>query len=331
MSAEIGIADAHIRREERRRRLIALSARYGMLAIFSLIVVVLLVTVPSFRNPTNLLNLLQQNSIIGIVACGMAMMIIVGGFDLSVGAVGAMASVVAAAVFIVFGIPAGVVAALAAGLAVGLLNGNLIAKVGVNPFVATLGTQILVTGLVFVATDARPVYGLPPGWTFVGLGRLGPVPVATIIFGVVAVAVWITLRFTTFGHYIYAVGGNPEASRLSGVPVNRVRIATFAAGGFLAAVAGLVLLGQTNIGQPAAATTWPLTAIAAVVVGGTPLSGGVGSVWGAVLGTLLLGTVGNALNLIGVSPYWQPAVTGLVILTAVGIDSYGRKKTGGVT
>lgn len=331
MSVEAGLADTQLRKEQRRRRLIAFGSRYGMLAIFVGIVFVLLITVPAFRNPTNLLNLLQQNSIIGIVACGMAMMIIVGGFDLSVGAIGAMSSVVAAGVFIALGIPFGVVASLAAGLVVGLLNGGLIAKVGINPFVATLGTQILVTGLLFVATDARPVYGLPPGWTFVGLGRLGPIPVATIVFGVVAVAVWITLRFTTFGHYIYAVGGNPEASRLAGVPVDRVRIATYAVGGLLAAVAGLVLLGQTNIGQPAAATTWPLTAIAAVVVGGTPLSGGIGSVWGAVLGTLLLGTVGNALNLIGVSPYWQPAVTGLVILAAVGIDSYGRKKTGGVT
>lgn len=311
--------------------MIAFGSRYGMLVIFGLIVVGLLLTVPAFRNPRNLLNLLQQNSIIGIVACGMALMIIAGGFDLSVGAVGAMASVVAAAVFIAVGIPAGVLVALVAGLAVGLFNGALIAKVGINPFVATLGTQILVTGLLFVATDARPIYGLPPGFTVVGLGRLGPIPVATIIFAVVAVVVWMILRFTTFGHYIYAVGGNAEASRLSGVPVDRVRIATYAAGGLLAAVAGLILLGQTNIGQPAGATTWPLTAIAAVVVGGTPLSGGVGSVWSAVIGTLLLGTVGNALNLIGVSAYWQPAVTGLVILGAVGIDSYGRKRTGGLT
>jgi ribose transport system permease protein/putative xylitol transport system permease protein len=185
--------------------------------------------------------------------------------------------------------------------------------------------------LLFVATDAKPVYGLPPGWTFIGLGKIGPVPVATIIFALIAGATWFVLRFSRFGHYVYAVGGNKEASRLAGVPVDRVLIGAFALGGFLAAVAGLVLLGQVNIGQPAAASSWPLTAIAACVVGGTSLSGGVGTLPGAVVGTLLLGVVANALNLFGVSPYWQPAVTGVIILSAVGIDSFQRKRKGGVS
>lgn len=305
-----------------------LLSRYGMAAIFVGLVVVLAFISPNFRDPGNLMNVLQQNSIIGIVACGMLLMIVVGGFDLSVGAVGAMSGVVAAVVFINVGIVAGVVAALLCGLGVGLLNGTLIAKIGINPFVATLGTQVLIYGLLYVATDARPVYGLPAGFTFVGLGKIGPIPVAVLIFAAVVVVTWVILRRTTFGQHVYAVGGGRDASWLAGVKTDRVTVATYGFGSLFAAIAGLVLLGQTNIGQPASATSWPLAAIAAVVVGGVPLSGGVGGVGAAVLGTLLLGVVANALNLLSVSPYWQPAITGLVILIAVGLDSYQRKRSG---
>jgi len=306
-----------------------IASRYAMLGFFAALVVVLIVASPTFRNPANLLNILQQNSIIGIVACGMLLMIVVGGFDLSVGAVGAASSCVAAAMFVQFGIVPGVIAALVVGLSVGFLNGVLIAKIGINPFVTTLGTQVLVTGLLFIATNAAPIYGLPEGFTFIGLGRIGPLPVAFLIFSGVVAITFVILRFTRFGHYIYAVGGSRDASRLAGIDVDLVTIAVYGFGGLFAAIAGLVLLGQTNIGQPASASTWPLSAIAAVVVGGVPLTGGVGGVAGAVLGTLLLGTVANALNLLSVSPYWQPAITGLVILLAVGLDSYQRKRSGG--
>ena len=303
-------------------------SRYGMLVIFAILVAGLMVLSPTFRAPANLINVLQQNSIIGIVACGMLLMIVVGGFDLSVGAVGALSSCVAAAVIINLSVPLGAGAGLLAGLLVGLLNGILIAKVGINPFVTTLGTQVLVYGLLYVATDAKPIYGLPSGFTWVGLGRVGPVPVAALIFAAVVAITFVILRLTTFGHHIYAVGGNKDAARLAGINVDRVTIATYGIGGLFAAVAGLVLLGQTNIGQPASASAWPLAAIAAVVVGGVPLTGGIGGVGGAILGTLLLGTVANALNQFSVSPYWQPAITGLVILVAVGLDSYQRKRSG---
>ena len=305
-------------------------SRYAISVVFFGLLIVLLIASPDFREPRNLWNVLQQNSIIGIVALGMLVMMISGGFDLSVGAIGAASAVVAAFAFVNFSIPFGVVGGLLIGLLIGSANGILIAKVGINPFVTTLGMQVFVQGLLFVATDAKPIYGLPSGFTFIGLGRIGPVPVAAIIYGLVALAVWILLRFTRFGHYVYATGGNKEASRLAGVPVDRVIIGAFALGGFLAAVAGLVLLGQVNIGQPAMQAAWPLAAIAACVVGGTSLFGGVGTVPGVVVGTLLLGVVANALNLFGVSPYWQPAVTGVIILAAVGIDAFQRKRKGGL-
>jgi ribose/xylose/arabinose/galactoside ABC-type transport system permease subunit len=304
--------------------------RYAISVVFLGLLIVLLIASPDFRDPRNLWNVLQQNSIIGIVALGMLVMMISGGFDLSVGATGAASAVVAAWAFVNFSIPLGVIGGLAIGLLIGSANGILIAKVGINPFVATLGMQVFVQGLLFVATDAKPIYGLPTDFTFIGLGRIGPVPVAAIIYGIVAVGIWILLRFSRFGHYVYATGGNKEASRLAGVPVDRVIIGAFALGGFLAALGGLVLLGQVNIGQPAMQAAWPLAAIAACVVGGTSLFGGVGTVPGVVVGTLLLGVVANALNLFGVSPYWQPAVTGVIILTAVGIDAFQRKRKGGL-
>jgi ribose transport system permease protein/putative xylitol transport system permease protein len=182
--------------------------------------------------------------------------------------------------------------------------------------------------VVFVGTNAAPIYNVPQEFTVVGLGHIGPVPVAALIYAGVALSTWAILRFSRLGYYIYAVGGNKEASRLAGIPVDRVLIGAFMLGGLSASIAGLILLGQTGIGTPAGAATWPLSAIAACVVGGTSLSGGVGTVLGAVVGTLLLGVVANALNLFGVSPYWQPAVTGFVILAAVGIDSMQRARSG---
>lgn len=304
-------------------------ARYGLVIIFLVLIVALAIASPNFRDPANLVNILMQNSIIGIVSCGMLLMIILGGFDLSVGAVGATTSVIAAVVILNVSIPAGFLAALLVGLAIGALNGFLIAKIGINPFVTTLGTQVLFTGLLFASTNAQPVYGLPESVTFIGLGKIGVVPIATLIFAAVIAATFCVLRFTTLGHFIYAVGGNKEACYLAGIDVDRVTIVTYALGGLAAAIAGLVLLGQTNIGQPASATNWPLQAIGAVVVGGVPLTGGSGGVGRAVLGVFLLGTIANSLNQLGVSPYWQPAITGAVILVAVGLDSYQRKRKGG--
>ncbi|RUU47672.1 ABC transporter permease, partial [Mesorhizobium sp. M2C.T.Ca.TU.002.02.1.1] len=206
----------------------ALLSRYALAIIFVLAIVVAALAVPNFATWANIANVLQRNSIIGIVACGMLLMIVLGGFDLSVGAVGAMASVVAAAMIVNVSGPLGIVVALGLGALVGLLNGFCIAKVGINPFVATLGTQVLITGLLFIGTAAQPVYGVPEGFTVLGLGRIGPIPIPTIIFAAIACLTWAILRFTTFGHHIYAVGGNKVAARLAGVNVDRITLATYA-------------------------------------------------------------------------------------------------------
>ena len=299
--------------------------RYGIVVVFAVLIAILAATLPQFRTAANLRNVLQQNAVIGIIACAMTFAIISGGFDLSVGAGAALASVVGARLIIEAGVPVGIVGALVAGLALGLLNGWLIAYAGVNPFVATLGTATVVRGLIYVTTNATPLFGVPMGFTVVGLGRTGPLPNATWIFLVVAGALAFTLHQTRFGHYVYAIGGNAIAAAEMGIDVRRVRLAVYALVGFSAAIAGIILTGQTASGQPQAALNYELTAITAVIVGGASLGGGRGGMAGTILGVFLLGLVSNALNLYGVSAFWQPVATGTILVLAVGIDSYSRR------
>jgi ribose/xylose/arabinose/galactoside ABC-type transport system permease subunit len=302
--------------------------RYGLLGAFLALSIYLLAVSPSFRSTTNLLDLLQQNAIIGVVACGMLVMIISGGFDLSVGATGATASVLAAQLSGQTSPVLVILAAIALGATVGCINGLLIARLHINPFVTTLGMASVVSGLLFVATSAAP---LPLGGgtsTFyaIGLGHIWKIPTDFAVLLGCAGGVWALLRLTRFGHYIYAVGGNEQASLLSGIPVAKIKILAYVLGGSMAAVAGVILLGQTQIGQPSAAADWPLSAIAICVVGGASLNGGSGSIPGTLLGTLLLGVVANGLNQLNVSPYWQPAVTGAVVLAAVGLAGLNRRE-----
>lgn len=308
------------------RRVAKFAAQYGILIVFCLMLIVFMATNEAFRRPANLMNILQQSSLIGVVAIGMALVIIAGGFDLSVGAIGAGASIAAATIMVSTGsILLGLVGGLAVGLVFGLFNGLLVAFVGITPFVATLGSGTIMSGLIFAFTNARPISGIPQVYTDWGLGKIGGVPTTAIVFLVVSLVSAAFLKFSRSGHYIFAVGSSPEASRLAGVPLGAVVLVSYVLCGGLAALAGLMLLGQTGIGQPTAGASWALMAIAAVVVGGTPLRGGIGGVHSAVLGTLLLGVLANALNLYGVSPYWQPAVTGIVILLAVGAENLQRK------
>jgi ribose/xylose/arabinose/galactoside ABC-type transport system permease subunit len=310
--------------------------RAGIWIALALVVAVLIAISPSFRSSANLTNILEQNALIGIVACGMFVMMVSGGFDLSVGAVGATVSVAAAQVSAHAALPVAIVVGLALGAFVGLLNGALIAKGRINPFMTTFAMSSLVTGVLFMATSAAPVTG-NVGWltTIALLGKVGGVPDAFIVYMAIAALTWLLMRRTKWGHFVYSVGGNREASFLSGVPVVSVQAMAFCFGGLTAAVGGLLLLGESGIGQPASASDWPLQAIAICVIGGVPLSGGEGRVQDTIAAALLLGVVYNGLNLLNVSPYVQPAVTGGVILIAVAGDqisrrrgaSYGRRPT----
>ena len=229
--------------------------RYGIVVVFLALFVILAATLPQFRTAANLRNVLQQNSVIGIIACAMTFAIISGGFDLSVGAGAALASVVGAKLMIEAGIPARHRSAPCSPGCVGLLNGVLIAYAGVNPFVATLGTMTVVRGLVYVCTNATPFFGVPMSFTVVGLGRTGPLPNASWIFLAVASVLAFVLHQTRFGHYVYAIGGNIVAAAEMGINVRRVKLAVYALVGVCAAIAGIILTGQTATGQPQARST----------------------------------------------------------------------------
>jgi ribose/xylose/arabinose/galactoside ABC-type transport system permease subunit len=304
--------------------------RYGITVVFVALVVAMCIASEPFRTHQNAINLLRQNAIIGVMACGMTFAIVLGGFDLSVGAVAGASSVVAAKLIIGVGpdrffsgadIAVGVVGCLLTGLAVGLINGMLIAYVGVNPFVSTLGTMTILRGLTFVWTNATPVFGVPFGFAEVGLGSTFGVPNPFWFFLGVALTLIVLLSQTRFGHYVYAIGGNALAAREMGIPVRRIRLLVYVITGVCASVAGLILVGQTISGQPTGATGYELTAIAAVIVGGASLNGGQGSIANTIVGVFLLGVVSNALNLLGVSPFWQPVATGTILVIAVAIDS----------
>lgn len=295
--------------------------RNGVFVALVVLVVVMAGVAPQFATIENLTNVLQQNAIIGVIACGMTFAIIIGGFDLSVGSTAALSSVVAALVITATGsIPLGLFAAIVAGLVVGLVNGGLIAFLRINPFVATLGTMTMIRGIVFVSTNATPIFGVPFGFTALGLGKTMGVPNLVIVFAVVAAILGFLLHQTRFGHHVYMVGGNARAAAVMGIRTARLRFWSYLIVAVCAAIAGILLVGQTASGQPQAAMGYELTAIAAVIVGGATLGGGKGRMLGTIAGVFLLGVVSNSLNLLGVSPFWQPVATGLILVVAVGLD-----------
>jgi len=281
-----------------------------------------------FISSANITNILLQASVLAVVTIGMTYVIIGGGFDLSVGSVVALAGCIAAEVMLHSGIVAGVVAGALSGIAVGVINGCVIARVGVSPFIATLGTMVLVRGVVLLMTQGSPIVGeegLPDTFVSFGTGRLYGVPYLVIAaIACFIIFAWILHR-TAFGTRTYAVGGNKEAAFLSGVPVNRVTITTYAICGFTAAIAGVMLAARLQSGQPTAGEFYELSAIAAVVLGGAALQGGEGKLYKSMIGVLIMTILANSLNLMGVDSYWQRIAVGLVIILAAAADQMRHK------
>lgn len=293
---------------------------YGIWVVLFVLIVVISFFNSTFRSTANLTNVLEQNSMLGIVAAGMLVMMVSGGFDLSVGAIGASSSIAGAELSLHFGLAVAIPGMIIVGIVIGLVNGLLIAKGRINAFVTTFAMASIVTGILFTATSASPI-NASAGWLMtLALGTIAGIPWAFIAYVFVMLLTWVLLARTKLGHYIYSVGGNREASFLSGIPVVSAQVLAFVYGGFCAALGGLILLGQANIGQPSSATNWPLTAIAICVIGGVSLSGGVGRIHGVIAATFLLGVISNALSLFNISPYIQPTITGVVIILAVVLD-----------
>jgi ribose transport system permease protein len=282
--------------------------------------------VPSFLTINNLLNVLRQVSITGIVAVGMSFVIITGGIDISVGATVALSGVVVAlALQSGMDIAPAIALALFAGSLAGAFNGVLIAYIRITPFVATLGTLSALRGLTLIIVDGQAVWGLPEPFIEIGTGYILGIPIPVIIALGIGLGGHILLRRFTFGRHVLAVGGDEDATRLAGVPVKRVKLMTYAMSGLLAGVAGVVLAARLGSGQPSVGVSYELVAIAAAVIGGNALSGGRGTVFGTLIGALILGVVSNALNLWGVAGFYQTVVSGAIVLLAAGADAIRRR------
>jgi ribose/xylose/arabinose/galactoside ABC-type transport system permease subunit len=308
-----------------------LSGEFGIGIAFILEFILFALLSPYFFTPDNLLNVSLQASITAIIAAGMTFVILTGGIDLSVGSLVAFAGIVATTV-LKTGLPpvAGFILAILAGLVVGSLSGAFagfcITRFNIAPFIVTLATMTIWRGAAFVWTDGRPVWELPAGFAFLGTGRLLAVPVPTIIMVLTFVASHIILTRTRFGRYVYAVGGNIEAARLAGIRTWRVLVNVYVLSGTLAALSGILLASRMNSGQPNAGVSYELDVIAAVVVGGTSLSGGAGSIVGTFIGAMLIAVLRNGLNLLNVNSYIQQVIVGVVILLAVMLDQIRRHR-----
>ncbi|WP_317646062.1 ribose ABC transporter permease [Sporosarcina sp. GW1-11] len=292
-----------------------------------LIVVIISIMSPSFLTLNNLFNVLRQVSINALIAFGMTFVILTGGIDLSVGSILALTGAVTAGMMSggmdpILAMLLGVLL----GVLLGAINGLIIAKGKVAPFIATLATMTIFRGLTLVYTEGRPISGLGDSMTFkmLGKGYIFGIPVPVITMAIAFAVLYFILKKTTFGRRVYAVGGNEEASRLSGINVDRIKIYVYSLAGGLTAIAALILTSRLNSAQPTAGNMFELDAIAAVVLGGTSLTGGRGWIVGTLIGALIIGVLNNGLNLIGVSSFFQQVVKGTVILIAVLLD---RKKT----
>lgn len=301
--------------------------KFGPLLALILLFIVITVLNPSFMEPNNILNLLRQTSINALIAFGMTFIILTGGIDLSVGSILALSSALMAGMMVSGLDPIlAILVGILLGAIMGVINGILVSKGKMAPFIVTLATMTIFRGLTLVYTDGKPITGIGDSEMFQMLGRgyfLG-LPVPAVVMVIAFFILWFLLHKTSFGRKTYAIGGNERASRISGIKVDRVKVAIYGLAGTMAAIAGAILTSRLNSAQPTAGQSYEMDAIAAVVLGGTSLSGGKGRLFGTLVGVLIIGTLNNGMNLLGVSSFYQQVVKGAVILIAVVLD---RKKS----
>ena len=302
--------------------------RLSVLGILLLICLVFALGSSEFLTASNLLNVALQTSIIAIVAIGMTFVILTAGIDLSVGSLMALCGAVAAGIAVRQGMDTylSISIALGVGLILGAVNGLMIVRGGIPPFVATLSMLAIARGLTLVYTQGRPIAGLDERFIYWGTGQVWGIPIPVIIMIVIAVIAHIITRYTPFGLHVYSTGGNEETTRLAGISPDRIKIAVYMISGVLAALGGILLTARLWSAQPNAATGWELDAIAAPVLGGTSLFGGVGSIGGTVIGAFIIGVLSNGLNLMGVPSYYQQVIKGLVLILAVTVDLINKRR-----
>ena len=309
-------------------------SKYGIFLIFIAMILVASILSPAFLSSTNLINIVRQMSVVGLIALGVTGVIVSAGIDLSSGSVVGLTAVIAASMaqdpeyaaapfYPGLHVPliVAVLAACLAGAFVGFINGTLVAKTRIPPFIATLGTFTAIRGAALLYTGGRPISDLTDQYNFIGQGDVFGLPVPIIILVIMALITHFLYGHTKFGKYIYAIGGNEQAARVSGINTSRYKMLIYVYAGFLAAIAGLVVSSRIGSGQPGLGVGYELDAIAAAVIGGTSLSaGGIGTVAGTIVGALIIGVLNNILDLTNVSAYWQQIIKGCIIVGAVVLD-----------
>jgi len=320
---------------------VQLMARYAAVLFLVLLVATFALLEPRFLHPLNIFNVLRQVSISGLIAIGMTFVILTAGIDLSVGSLMAFAGLVCAYVYkggladrfatggaADTGNPLflAVLAAIAVGVIGGAIHGLAITRLKVPPFVVTLGGLTAWRGAALLFSGGGPISGFDAEYNWWGQGRIGDVPIPVIIFVLAAIVAWLVLRYTAFGKHIYATGGNRRAASLNGIPTERVILTAYIISGFMCGVAAFLLSARLNSAEAVAGLQLELTVIAAVVIGGTSLFGGVGSIFGTIIGALLIGVLTNGLVLLNVSSFVQQILIGIILVAAVALDQYAAKR-----
>ena len=309
------------------RKLFEKILKYNVLLVLSVLFVCASLFTEEFLTPRNLQNVLLQVATNGIIAVGMTFVIVTAGIDLSVGSVVALAGVIAVGLQPHIGSFGASGLALLAGLVIGVANGLLVTKVGINPFISTLGMLTFVRGLALGVTNTRPIWGIDPAFAELATTSVLGIPLAAVVFLLVVGICHYILSYTHLGRGFYAVGGNMEASWLSGIKVNAYLVAAYTFTSFTAALGGVLLASRVNTGSPIIGEATPLVVIAAVLLGGTSMAGGSGTILGTLQGVLVLGILKNGMNLLGVAEYYQTIITGILLVLVMLFDRYYIART----
>ena len=302
--------------------------QYGIYVVLLALVLFFSIASENFFVSSNLLNVARQVSMMGIAAVGFAFVLLLGGIDLSIGSLVTLVNIVTAWLMVNAGWNPllAVIVALVLSAAVGFSNGWIIANLQMPPIIVTLATMIIIEGVAYLICKGLPIFGFPKSFAIIGQGYVGPVPIPVIIMAVVMGLGMFILRNTYFGRYFYAVGGNEEAAKLSGINVKRVKYLVYTLSGFFAGVAGIVILSRTNSGQVLSGKGFEFDVLTACVLGGVSVSGGVGKISNVLAGVLVLGVLSNGLVLLDVSQFVQMVIKGSVLLAAVAFDCLQHRK-----
>lgn len=296
--------------------------KYAILLIFIVMVIILSILSPAFLRPRNIMNVFRQISIIAIIAMGVTFIIITGGIDLSSGSVVALVAVVAASFAHPneFPLIVAIIAGMLVGGLTGCISGTIVTKQKIPAFIATLGMMIVARGAALIYSDGRPITNFTPSFDFISGGYILGIPTPIYILALVTATSHIILKHTKFGKYVYAIGGNPNAAIVSGINSTKVVIMVYTYAGLLTGLAGVMLASRLSAGQPTAGVGYELDAIAAATIGGVSHSGGIGTIFGTIVGALIIGVLNNGLDLLNVSAYWQQIIKGVIIVGAVIMD-----------